>query len=239
MKADNIPKHIAIIPDGNRRCAKRLLQKPWKGHEWGVSKLKRIFDWSKGFGIKIITFYSLSLENLNKRPKMELKYLFRLAEKEIDDILDNKENFVHKNRIHLTFFGNLERLPAGLQGKIAKAMEATSGYRKYAINFAIAYGGRQEITRACRNIALDVSSGKLSPSDINDAVIKHNLQTNGYGDPDLVIRTGGEKRLSNFLLFQSAYSELAFTDTMWPDLTKKEFSRMIEDYSDRERRFGK
>jgi len=235
----NIPKHISVIPDGNRRCAKRLLKRPWKGHEWGITKVKRLFDWSKKLGIKTLTFYALSLENIEKRPKREINCLFRLAGKEIGDIVENKDNFVHKNRIRMTFFGNIHLLPEDLQKKIQEAMEITRNYRGYTINFAIAYGGRQEITEACRKIATGVEAGRLSPNQIDEMVIKHNLQTNGYGDPDLIIRTGGEKRLSNFLLFQSAYSELAFVDTLWPDLTEKEFAGIIKDYAERDRRFGK
>jgi tritrans,polycis-undecaprenyl-diphosphate synthase [geranylgeranyl-diphosphate specific] len=233
------PKHIAVIPDGNRRCAKRLLKRPWKGHEWGVSKVKKLFDWSKDLGIKTITFYSLSIENFEKRPKREVNYLLKLAGKEVDDIINNRDNFVHSNRIRVMFFGNLHLLPTELQEKMQKAMDITSGYRGFAINFAIAYGGRQEIIDACRKIAMGVGAGKIRPADIDEMMVKHSLQTNGYGDPDLVIRTGGEKRLSNFMLFQSAYSELAFVDTLWPELTKKEFVKVIMNYQHRDRRFGK
>ncbi len=236
MKA---PEHIGIIPDGNRRCARRLLRQPWKGHEWGVSKVKKIFDWAKNLGVKSITFYALSLENMEKRPKREINYLFRLARKEVRDIIINRSNFVHKNRIKIIFFGNLERIPEDLQSDMKKAMEITRNYKNYTINFAIAYGGRQEIVDACRKIALDINSGRLKPEDVNEAVIRHNLQTNGSGDPDLIIRTGGEERLSNFLLFQSAYSELVFLKTLWPELKKEEFINAIKAYSERERRFGR
>jgi tritrans,polycis-undecaprenyl-diphosphate synthase [geranylgeranyl-diphosphate specific] len=215
------------------------MKRPWKGHEWGVSKVKKLFDWSKDLGIKTITFYALSLENLEKRPDREVKYLMNLAKKEVDDIINNPENFVHKNNIRVTFFGNLHLLPKDLHEKMDKAMEMTHGYRKYVINFAIAYGGRQEIIEACKNIAFGVKSGDITPARIDEMMIKHNLQTNGYGDPDLVIRTGGEKRLSNFLLFQSAYSELAFVDTLWPDFDKKEYVKVIKEYTNRDRRFGK
>jgi len=215
------------------------MKRPWKGHEWGISKVKKLFEWCRPLGIRTITFYALSLENLNSRPKREINYLFRLAEKEIDDIIENKNNFAHKNRIRVNFFGNMNRLPERLQDKMKKVMEATRKYRDYTINFAVAYGGRQEITSACRAIASDVLKGRIKPADIDDMVIKQNLQTNGSKDPDLIIRTGGEKRLSNFLLFQSAYSELAFVDTLWPEFSKKEFDEVIRDYSSRERRFGK
>jgi tritrans,polycis-undecaprenyl-diphosphate synthase [geranylgeranyl-diphosphate specific] len=233
------PRHLAVIPDGNRRCAKRLLKRPWKGHEWGATKVKKVFEWGSKLGVKTITFYALSLENMEKRPKREIDYLFRLAGKEVSDMIENRDNFVHKNQIRVSFFGNLHLLPKDLQDKMDKAMDITRNYRKFAINFAIAYGGRQEITEACRRIATGVQAGKLTPSAIDEMVIKHNLQTNGYGDPDLVIRTGGEKRLSNFLLFQSAYSELAFVDALWPDFSEKEFVQVIKDYQNRDRRFGK
>jgi tritrans,polycis-undecaprenyl-diphosphate synthase [geranylgeranyl-diphosphate specific] len=239
MEGVNIPKHVAFIPDGNRRCAKRLLKKPWNGHEWGVNKIKTIFEWGRKWGIKTMTFYSLSLENMDKRPKMELDFLLRLAERELDDIINNKDNFVHKNRIHITFFGNLHLLPESLQNKIEQVTDITGNYRKFVINFALAYGGRQEIAQACRQIAMGVEAGKIMASDINEMMIQHNLQTNGYGDPDLIIRTGGEKRISNFLLFQSAYSELAFVDELWPEFSEKTFNCLIEEYSRRDRRFGK
>jgi len=235
----NPPGHVAIIPDGNRRCARRLMKTPWKGHEWGISKVKKLFDWTRDMGIKTITFYALSLENIDKRPKREIGYLYSLAKKETDDIAKNKGNFAHRNRIKVTFFGNLHLLPRELRESMLKAMEATKDYGSYTINFAIAYGGRQEMTEACQRIAAGVAAGRIRPSDIDETVIKHNLQTNGYGDPDLIIRTGGEKRLSNFLLFQSAYSELAFVDTLWPEFSEAEFKQVVGEYMKRDRRFGK
>lgn len=234
-----IPSSIGIIPDGNRRCAKRLLKQPWKGHEWGVSKVKTIFEWCKELGIKTITFYALSLENMDKRSKRELGFLFNLAGKEVKDILENRENFVHKNKIRVRFIGRLERLPRDLQRSMKNAEDITKNYKDYMINFAIAYGGRQEIIDACRTIAFNVAKNRLKPSAVTESVLKHSLYTNGGADPDLIIRTGGEKRLSNFLLFQSAYSELAFIDSFWPDLKKEEFVSVIEDFSHRKRRFGK
>lgn len=234
-----IPSSIGIIPDGNRRCAKRLLKRPWRGHEWGVSKVKTIFEWCKELGIKTITFYALSLENLDKRPKRELDFLFNLARKEVRDILKNRENFVHRNKIRVRFIGRLERLPRDLQRDMKNAEDITKNYKNYMINFAIAYGGRQEIIDACRTIAFNVAKNRLKPSAVTESVLKHSLYTNGGADPDLIIRTGGEKRLSNFMLFQSAYSELAFIDSFWPDLKKKEFVSTIEDFSKRKRRFGK
>ncbi|RLJ09585.1 MAG: di-trans,poly-cis-decaprenylcistransferase [Candidatus Aenigmatarchaeota archaeon] len=235
----NLPQHIGIIPDGNRRFARRLMKKPWKGHEWGFEKFKEVFEWCKELGIKIITVYSLSLENLSKRPKEELEMLFNIARKEINEILNNKENFIRKYKIKLSFFGNLEVLPNDLQDGIRKVKKLTENNKDYFINIAIAYGGRQEIVRASQKIAADVLKGRLKPEDIDEAILRQNLQTNGFPDPDLIIRTGGEKRISNFLIFQAAYSELAFIDKYWPEITKDEFIQILKDYSQRERRFGR
>lgn len=215
------------------------MKQPWRGHEWGISKVKTVFEWCKELGIKTITFYALSLENLDKRPKRELDFLFNLARKEFKDILENRENFVHKNKIRVRFIGRLERLPKDLQKSMKKVEEVTKGYKNYMINFAIAYSGRQEIVDACRTIAFNVAKGRLKLSAVTESVLLRNLYTNGGADPDLIIRTGGEKRLSNFLLFQSAYSELTFIDSFWPDLKKEEFISAIKGFSHRERRFGK
>jgi tritrans,polycis-undecaprenyl-diphosphate synthase [geranylgeranyl-diphosphate specific] len=231
----NVPSHIAIVPDGNRRLAKRLLKEPWKGHEMGVRKVHKVFDWCKELKIRNITLYALSIENINKRPKAELSFLFALAKKEIDDIL-KPGSFVHKNKVRMSFFGRISVLPDYLQESIRRAEEKTKKYSSYHINFAIAYGGRQEILDAVNKISLDRG---VRPGKVTESVFRKYLQTNGSGDPDLIIRTGGEKRLSNFLSFQSAYSELVFTDFMWPELSKKDFFRIIKDFSDRERRFGK
>jgi len=235
----NIPSHVGIIPDGNRRFAKRLMKNPSKGHEWGVDKIKTMFEWCKEIGIRTVTFYSLSLENFHSRGKEELNFLFGLARKEIDDIINSKDNFVHKNKIKVNFIGKLGMLPKDLQEKIEKAMELTKEYNDYMINFAIAYGGRQEIVDALKDITQKVLSGELRPEEINESVVKHSLYTNGQVDPDLIVRTGSEKRISNFMLFQSAYSEFAFLDVLWPELSKEEFFRTIQDYSKRQRRFGK
>jgi len=230
--------HLAIIPDGNRRCARKLLKTPWKGHSWGMQKLRDVFGWCKELRIKVITFYTLSLENLNTRPKRELNFLFRLAKKEIRDILENRDSFIHKNKVRVKCFGAVELLPNDLQEGLKKLVRATKNYSSFFLNLAIAYGGRQEIITACRKIGSLVSRGKLAPKEINEGVLRHNLQTNGFPDPDLVIRTGGEERLSNFLLFQTAYSELAFTRTYWPELKKEEFFSLVRNFSARERRFG-
>jgi tritrans,polycis-undecaprenyl-diphosphate synthase [geranylgeranyl-diphosphate specific] len=234
-----IPQHISIIPDGNRRCARRLMKQPWKGHEWGVKKINTVTDWCRELGIKAVTFYALSLENLDKRPRRELNFLFRLARKWIKDMVFNKKSKIHRERTRVVFFGRIDRLPDNLQADIGKAMEMTRDYKGFHLNIAMAYGGRQEILEACRSIGSQVHSGGIRPGEINEAVLRHNLQTNGDPDPDIIIRTGQERRISNFLLFQSAYSELAFLDCFWPDLTKQEFLATIQEFSQRNRRFGK
>lgn len=237
--AAKIPRGIAIIPDGNRRCAKRLMKQPWKGHDWGVRKVDRVVEWCRELGIKSVTFYALSLENLDKRPRRELNFLFGLARKWIKNKVFNPDSNVHRDRTRVIFFGRIDLLPEDLQEDIRKAMEMTRDYDSFHLNIAIAYGGRQEILGACRSIASEVSAGRLSPGEVDETVLRHSLQTNGDPDPDLVIRTGRERRISNFLLFQSAYSELAFLDCFWPEFSKEDFLKVIRDFSQRERRFGK
>lgn len=227
-----IPKSIAIIPDGNRRLARRLGRDPWKGHEWGVRKLYRVLEWCREAGIQRVTFYALSLENLRRRPKQELQFLFALARSELDAILSDRAHFIHRNKVRLTFFGCLHLLPRDLREKIGQVAEATRKYRHYRAHIALAYGGRQEILDAATRLA-------QARERATEQSFRKHLQTNGAGDPDLIIRTGGEQRLSNFLLFQSAYSELAFLKTSWPALTRRQFLRAIQNFSLRERRFGK
>ena len=234
-----VPTHISFIPDGNRRFAKRLMKTPWKGHKWGNEKLKDVFQWCTQAGVKVITIYALSLENLTSRPKSEIEFLLSLAKKEANGILEDNGHFVHKSRVRVKFFGRLDLLPKDLCKVFRKAELRTKHYSSHFLNFAIAYGGRQELVEASRRIAVKIAGGKLDPVDVDESTVRENLQTNGHPDPDLIIRTGGEKRLSNFLLFQSAYSELAFTDTFWPALTKKELMSILKDFGGRERRFGK
>lgn len=233
------PEHIAIIPDGNRRFAKRLLERPWKGHEWGAGKIRELVGWCKEKGVRVITIYSLSLENLNSRPKDEIRYLMALAKKELRDILDNKRSFVHQYKVGVAFFGNLEKLPEDVQKLMADVTKKTKIYSNMFLNFAVAYGGKQEILEAVTKIGRKTKKGLINPEKITEKIFRRNLQTNGFKDPDLIIRTGGEKRLSNFLSFQSAYSELAFVDSLWPEFSKKEFFQVIGDFEERERRFGK
>jgi tritrans,polycis-undecaprenyl-diphosphate synthase [geranylgeranyl-diphosphate specific] len=234
-----VPEHIGIIPDGNRRLAKRLMKKPRKGHEWGLEKIKKVLEWCEELGIKVMTFYVMSLENLERRPKRELDFIFSLARKELENIQKDKNHIVRKNKVKVMFFGRLDLLPENLQDGIRKVSEITKDHSDYFLNLAIAYGGRQEIVDSARRIAYDVRKGAINPGEIDESILREYFWTNGVSDPDLIIRTGGEKRLSNFLTFQSTYSELVFLDKFWPEFGKEDFFNAIKEFSERSRRFGK
>ena len=166
-----LPESIGIIPDGNRRFAKRLMARPWKGHEWGVQKLEQVCQWANEAGVRAVTFYALSLENLRKRPERELRYLYRLLESEIDRSLKPGSR-VHRDKTRVHVFGHLELLPASLQQKIAAIQKATERYNGPFLQFAIAYGGRQELVDVMRAIAEEVRQGRLAPAQIDEATIE-------------------------------------------------------------------
>lgn len=233
-----VPQSLGIIMDGNRRFAKELMKNTWKGHKYGVVKAREVLDWCHDLGIKYITIYALSLENLRSRPRIELKKIFDYFEKETD-LLVSGDHVVHRTRTKVRFIGRKKVLPERLQQKMKNVEKETKDYENHLLNIAIAYGGQQEIIDACRDISLKVSKGLLKTSQINETLFRESLYTDGFRYPDLIIRTGGERRLSNFLLWQSAYSELAFTDTKWPEFSKEDFLGIIKDYRKRERRFGK
>jgi tritrans,polycis-undecaprenyl-diphosphate synthase [geranylgeranyl-diphosphate specific] len=239
MIKTNIPAHIGIIPDGNRRYAKKLLKSPWKGHESGIDKFTDFLEWCSDAGVKNTTFYVLSLENLENRPKNELKYLFSLAEKNMEDIISNRKNSIHRNEVKINFIGIRRLLPANIQKLMATVEKVTENYKKHTLNLAMAYGGRQEINEAARRLAFDVKAGRLLPGSVNEGTMRSYLMTNGSGDPDMIIRTGGEKRLSNFLTYQSVYSELIFSDKLWPEFGKKDFEATLKEFQARKRNFGK
>ncbi len=231
-----MPKHVAIILDGNRRLAKRLVAQPWQGHAWGAKKVKELLKWVKETEIKYVTLYSFSVQNF-KRPKKEFDYLMRLFEKEFSAIT-NPNHEAHKYKVRVRAIGRINLFPKKVQNAIAAAEAATKKYNKYFLNIAVAYGGQEEITDAMVKIAKKVATG-LKLEQINEKMIKESLYTNGIPYPDLIIRTGGEKRLSNFLLWQSAYSELYFCEKMWPEFEKKDFLEAIGEFQARQRRFGR
>lgn len=230
----NVPKHIGIILDGNRRFAKRLMLKPWMGHEWGAKKVEKIFDWLKDIGVKEATLYAFSVENFN-RPKEELNYLMKVFDDEFGRLLNNER--IHKEKLRINFIGRIWMFPKNIYDKMQKLMEITKNYNDYIVNFAMAYGGRAEIIDATKKIAEMVKEGKLNVDEINEEVFKKELYMES--EPDLIIRTSGEQRTSGFLLWQGSYAELYFCPKLWPEFEKEDLLKAIEDYNSRERRFGK
>ena len=229
-----VPKHVAIILDGNRRFAKRLMKEPWKGHELGAEKLERLFDWSREIGIKELTVYAFSIQNFN-RPKKEFDYLMKIFNEEFDRLLHDEK--LHKSKIKIRVIGRIEKFPKDLYEKMKKVMDMTKDYNNHTINFAMAYGGREEIIDATKKIAEKIKSGELSVSDINEGIFSDSLYMKDY--PDLIIRTGGDRRTSNFLPWQSTYSEWFFLEKMWPEFEKEDLVNVIAEFNDRERRFGR
>ena len=219
--------HIGIILDGNRRFAKRLMKQPWKGHEYGVKKLHNLFEWCKEFNIKELTLYCFSLENFN-RPKREFNYIMNLFKKEIKNLKKNSK--IERDKIKMRFVGKKELLDKELQKLMKETEERTKNHKNYIINFAIAYGGKQEIIEAIKKLI-------KSKKEINETNFRKNLWLSD--EPDLIIRTGGEKRTSNFLPWQSAYSEWIFLNKMWPEFTKKDLKNSIKEFYNRQRRFGR
>jgi len=238
LKVGKIPQSIGVIMDGNRRFAREIMKRPWEGHEFGVRKAREVLEWACELGIKYMTVYALSVENLKSRPKRELRKIFEYFDKEIDAFFSGN-HIIHGTKTRVKFIGRTRLLPKKLQEKMKRVEEATKKYEKHFLNVAVAYGGQQEIVDACKEISMKVARGLLKPSQINEKLFKESLYADGFRYPDLVIRTGGERRLSNFLLWQSAYAELAFTDKRWPEITKQDFLELIRYYQQRERRFGK
>ena len=230
--------HVGIILDGNRRFAKQLMKRPWEGHKYGLLKSIEVIRWVCEAGIKHMTAYALSLENIKTRPKRELSMILRYIGKEADNICKDKSHVVHEFNVKVRFIGRTNILPEKLQEKIKSVEKLTSKYTGHVLNVAVAYGGQQEIVDAVKNILKKGLKGIIKPSDMNEEIMRHHLWTNGQPEPDLIIRTGGEKRLSNFLPFQSAYSELFFLDRKWPEFTKEDFDSVLDEYAKRQRRFG-
>lgn len=236
LDPNKMPKHVAIIMDGNRRFAK--LQgniDVIKGHELGVDTLENVLDWSIELGIEIITVYAFSTENFN-RPQNEVEGLMRLFVINFKRLVDHEK--IHKNEVRVKVVGRTELLPDDVKKAIDEAEEATKNYNKRFLNLAIGYDGRLEIIDSFKKIIKDVQEGKITVDDVNEELVSKNLYTEGIDDPNLIIRTSGEERLSGFLLWQSSYSELYFCETLWPELRKVDFLRAIRSYQARERRFG-
>jgi tritrans,polycis-undecaprenyl-diphosphate synthase [geranylgeranyl-diphosphate specific] len=234
IKKGDIPHHIGIIMDGNRRFAKETGMLTFEGHQKGSQKLEEILDWSSEINIREVTVYAFSTENFS-RPKAEIEDLMNLFEEKFYEIAQNER--VHRRKIRVRALGKLELLPERVRKAVKTAEEATSKYDSQYLNVCIAYGGRSEIIEAFRKVVQKIKEGELSSGDITEKIIKDNLYRAGP-DPDLIIRTGGEIRLSNFLLFQAAYSELFFCDIFFPAFRKVDFLRIVREFQKRKRRFG-
>jgi len=235
-KQQPLPKHIAIIMDGNRRFAKNFGLSPDVGHVFGKEKIEDVLEWCFELGIKNLTVFAFSTENF-ERETDEVKTLMNLCKKELDKA--SKDSRIHKNKVKIRIIGRLDLLPDDIAKSAEYIVEQTKDYDQYSFNIALAYGGREEIIHAIQKIAGDVKDGKLKIEDIKETIVSKYLYTNGIPDPDIVLRTSGEERISNFLLWQLAYSELYFSDVYWPAFQKRDFLKAIRTVQQRKRRFGK
>ena len=229
-----LPKHIAVIMDGNGRWAKQHGKNRIFGHTNGVNAVRETSEACAELGIQYLTMYAFSAENWN-RPQLEVSALMTLLLKTINGELKT----LIKNDIRLGAIGDIDALPKSVAKELREAIEKTSGGKRMELILALSYGGKNEIVRAVKQIALKVQSGDVSLHDINEQLISDNLYTAGRPDPELLIRTSGEMRVSNFLLWQLAYAEFYFTDKFWPEFDKEELYKAVLDYQNRERRFGK
>jgi len=230
-----IPRHVAIIMDGNRRFADSFGLGAGDGHEKGRDKLEEMLDWCLEAHIKVLTVYAFSTENLYREPE-EVELLMDLFEANFRKAADDPR--VHEHKIRIRAIGDLDLLPERVQEAIRYAEDVTRDFDEYSFNLAVAYGGREEILNAIRHLAQDACDGKLDIDHIDEDTFSKYLYTSELPDPDLILRTSGEERISNFLLWQLAYSELYFTDVYWPGFRKVDFLRALRAYQLRKRRYG-
>ena len=229
-----LPSHIAIIMDGNGRWAKQRLMNRINGHEKGADAVRRIVRTCREIGIDILTLYAFSTENW-QRPKAEVAALMDLLKR----FLKSEAMEMQENNIRLNSIGQMHRIPKGVRSVLQQTMDVTASNTGLTLNLALSYGGRAEIVEMVKQVAAQVRDGRLDPSAITSEVVSDNLYTRGMCDPDLLIRTGGDMRVSNFLLWQIAYAEIFVTDTLWPDFSREEFMAILGEFQRRERRFGR
>ena len=234
LDRDRLPRHVAVIMDGNGRWARRRGMPRIMGHRRGVNALRELLRCCGEWGIEALTVYAFSTENWG-RPSEEVDFLITLFEQGLRQELQD----MVQNDVRLNFVGNLGGFPRSLQEEIAHSVAQTQSNQGIRFTVATNYGGRQEILQACRAIATQVQQGAIQPDQIDAALFEQHLYTTGVCDPDLLIRTSGEMRVSNFLLWQIAYAELYVTDTLWPDFDRKEFHLALHSFQQRKRRFGK
>lgn len=234
----SMPNHIALILDGNRRWAKRNLSFTKTGHFRGADAVENLLDWCEEFDIKIITLYALSAENLNRKDE-ELEYLFDLIKNRLEKLY--KDPRIHRNKMRVKAIGKIELLPDSIRDVLKRLDDVTKNYDEHFLNIALAYGGQDELIDAVKKIGVKISEGSLKVDDINKKEIESNLYTSHLpqSSPDMILRTSGERRLSGFLLWQSAYSELIFMDIFWPGFRKIDLMRAIRTFQKRKRRLGK
>lgn len=234
ISTGRIPRHVAVIMDGNGRWAEERGKPRIEGHREGMERVRSTVKLSSVLGVRYLTLYAFSIENW-KRPVPEVRFLMSLLEmylnKEVDEL--------HENNVRIRAIGKINALPKTVQKVLQRAMDRTANNDGLTLTLALSYGSRWDLQRAVQVIALDVRRGKLSPEDLTEDTITSYLQTSGMPDPDLIIRTSGEMRLSNFLLWEAAYSELFVTETLWPDFRQQSYYRAMASYVTRERRFGK
>ena len=231
---NRIPKHVAIVMDGNGRWAKKRRKPRLYGHKVGADSVREIVETSRELGVGHLTLYAFSSENWN-RPKQEVSGLMNILNSYLVSELERME----KNQIRLNCIGNAAQLPDGVRQTLFNSIKRTQKNDKLVLNLALSYGARDELCRATRTIAELCTNGTLQPEQIDHQLISDNLYTTGQPDPDLLIRTGGESRLSNFLLWQASYAEIYFTETMWPDFRRDAYFQALTNYQKRERRYGK
>ena len=232
-KEQELPQHIAIIMDGNGRWARRRALPNILGHRAGAKSVDRIVKAAREMGIKVLTLYAFSTENW-KRPEREVKGLFRL----LDEYLDKEEPVLNKNNIRLMMIGRIEALPGSTQKMLRRVMNSTAKNTGMVLNLALDYGARSEIVDAVREIGRRIKEGAILPDEIDEKKFSSFLYTKDLPDPDLLIRTSGEFRVSNFLLWQISYCELYVTSSLWPDFKKADLEKAVKEYQKRERRFG-
>ncbi len=234
LNKDTLPTHVAMIMDGNGRWAKKRLMNRVKGHEKGSRTVRDIVSACRELGIGILTLYAFSTENWG-RPKPEVKALMLLLKR----FLVSERDEMNAKGIRLNILGQKEKLPADVREEADRTMALTRNNKEMVLNLALSYGSREEITRAAQLMAQKVQAGELRAEEITEETLSSHLYTDGMADPDLIIRTSGEFRLSNFMMWQAAYAELFITQTLWPDFSKEEFHKILIDFQQRDRRFGK
>ena len=237
VKSGTKPEHVAVILDGNRRWASERSLNPYIGHHYGADKIEDLLNWCLDLDVKSVTLYAFSTENFQRSPE-EVEEIMGIAEEKLRVILEDES--IHKNKVRVKAIGRLDLLPKKLQEMVRQVEESTKNYDEHFLNVALAYGGRAEIVDATKKIAQKVESGDLPVEEINEQLFEKYLYTAHMPkqDPDLIIRTSGEERLSGFLSWQSAYSELCFLDINWPDFRRIELLRAVRTYQRRKRRFG-